>query len=128
MKDDEGISLDWIDWTCSRQTSTGEYSAKKRILCQGLRHFLQTKFLGKFWQKHQFLWKIVLKMTWLEEIGKIHTLNSTRQKMGGKSSKLAIFNRILTLISYFFSNFPLNPYIFCQFLLSMTYLFNTILH
>ena len=46
--------------------------------------------------------------------------NSSWQKLGGKSSKLAIFNRILTLISYFFSNFQLNPNIFCQFFLTMS--------
>ena len=45
---------------------------------------------------------------------------SSWQKLGWKSSKLAIFNRILTLISYFFSNFQLNPSIFCQFFLTMS--------
>ena len=33
---------------------TGEYFTKKRNFCQGPCHFLPTKFLGKFWQKHQF--------------------------------------------------------------------------
>ena len=46
--------------------------------------------------------------------------SAVRQEMGGKSSKLAVFNRILTLISYFFSNFQQNHYIFCQFLLTMS--------
>ena len=42
------------------------------------------------------------------------------QKMVGKSSRLAIFNRIWTLNSCFLSNFELSPYIFCQFLLTMS--------
>ena len=50
---------------------TGEYFTKERILYQGPHHFLPTKFWGKFWQKHQFLCKIVLKMTWSGKIGRI---------------------------------------------------------
>ena len=55
----------------SKQPGTGEYFTKKRNFCQGPCQFLPTKFWGKFWQKHQFYCKIVLKMTWLGEICKI---------------------------------------------------------
>ena len=48
----------------------------------------------------------ILQERWYPPLAKIQQFS---KKIGGKSSKLAIFNRILTLISYIFINFQLNP-------------------
>ena len=52
----------------------------------------------------------ILQQFWSSPI-QMAKIQQFSKKMGGKSSKLAIFNIILTLISYFSLNFCLNLYI-----------------